>query len=161
MPGRLWPRHLRIKRRKRGKPLRHRGVESLEEREAALGAGAADQMRIDKAHFEAQLAQRLPGVEIVGAGADRLWNTVSAIMPETPDCRQRWVVKLDKLGFAVSTGSACASGKEQVSHVLDAIGLTIDSASRVLRFSGGWSTVSDDWNSLLGGLMKAYTEFTR
>jgi cysteine desulfurase len=136
-------------------------VAALEEREAALREGASDQMIIDKAHFEEQLAQRLPGTKIVGAGADRLWNTVSAILPETPDCRQRWVVKLDKLGFAVSTGSACASGKEQVSYVVAAMGFTTEEASRVLRFSGGWETSSGDWERLLDGLGKAYAEFTR
>ena len=55
------------------------------------------------------------------------------------DCRQRWVVRMDKLGFAVSTGSACASGKEKPSHVLDGDGLCApEEAGRVLRFSAGW-----------------------
>ena len=105
--------------------------------------------------FERALVAALPGVRIVGAGADRLWNTVSAVMPEMPDCRQRWVVKLDKLGFAVSTGSACASGKEETSHVLAAMGLTPSQASRVLRFSSGWRNTRADWDGLLEGLRQA------
>jgi len=62
------------------------------------------------------------------------------------------VVKLDKLGFAVSTGSACSSGKEQPSHVLLAMGYSAADAGRVLRFSAGWDTTGDDWNALLVAL---------
>jgi cysteine desulfurase len=74
-------------------------------------------------------------------------------MPEA-DCQQRWVVKLDKLGFAVSTGSACSSGKEEPSHVLAAMGYSPRQAGRVLRFSGGWETTEDDWSALLAALEK-------
>jgi cysteine desulfurase len=109
-------------------------------------------------HFEEHLLRALPGAEIIGGGAERLWNTVSAVMPELPDCRQRWVVKLDKLGFAVSTGSACASGKEQTSHVLAALGIEPGKASRVLRFSSGWETRGEDWGKLLDGLRRASIE---
>jgi cysteine desulfurase len=97
--------------------------------------------------FESQLLLNLPGSVIVGANSPRLWNTVSALMPET-DCRQRWVVKLDKAGVAVSTGSACASGKENPSHVLAAMGFRPEQASRVLRFSAGWETTDTDWQTL-------------
>jgi cysteine desulfurase len=73
-------------------------------------------------------------------------------MPEAEDCRQRWVVKLDKLGFAVSTGSACSSGKEAPSHVLSAMGFPASDAGRVLRFSAGWETTREDWTRLLDAL---------
>jgi cysteine desulfurase len=102
----------------------------------------------------------MPGVRIAGEAADRLWNTVSAVMPEVPDCRQRWVVKLDKLGFAVSTGSACASGKEKPSHVLSAMNLPPDVAGRVLRFSAGWESCAADWSDLLAGLQRAFKELS-
>jgi len=120
-------------------------------------AGAEPSGRLAwRAGFERALLVALPGAQIVGSDADRLWNTVSAIMPEIPDCRQRWVVKLDKLGFAVSTGSACASGKEETSHVLAAMGFTSGEASRVLRLSSGWETRAGDWERLLGGLRSAH-----
>jgi cysteine desulfurase len=74
-------------------------------------------------------------------------------MPEA-GCQRRWVVKLDKLGYAVSTGSACASGREEPSHVLAAMGYATEEASRVLGFSSGWETTEADWHSLLQGLLK-------
>jgi cysteine desulfurase len=69
------------------------------------------------------------------------------ILPEV-DCRQRWVVKLDRLGVAVSTGSACATGKEQVSHVLTSMGFSEREASRAVRVSSGWEHEPQDWKDL-------------
>src|SRR6266700_179488 len=61
-------------------------------------------------NFERELLRTLPGTSIIGANVPRLWNTVSALMPEG-DRRHQWVIRLDKAGFAVSTGSACTTGK--------------------------------------------------
>jgi cysteine desulfurase len=76
-------------------------------------------------------------------------------MPPASDCRQRWVVKLDKLGFAVSTGSACASGKEKPSQVLTAMGYESAESDRMLRFSAGWETTKADWEALREGVKQA------
>ncbi|HET6407778.1 MAG TPA: cysteine desulfurase family protein [Chthoniobacteraceae bacterium] len=110
--------------------------------------------------FEAELKRLVTGVTIVGSGSQRLWNTSSVIMAPARDCRQRWVVKLDRLGFAVSTGSACSSGKEQASHVLQAMGLPNDEAGRALRFSAGINTTESEWQALLKGLCQAVNELT-
>lgn len=126
---------------------------AMETREQQLSTGVADRLE-QRGCFEKAFLEALPGSEIVGLEADRLWNTVSALMPES-DCRQRWVVRLDKAGFAVSTGSACASGKEELSHVLAAMGLIDSQASRALRFSGGWETTDEDWVALLEALKEA------
>ena len=104
-----------------------------------------------------RVGRKLPGVEIVGASQRRLWNTVAALLPEV-DCRQRWVVKLDKLGVAVSTGSACSSGKEEPSPVLLAMGYAPGQAGRVLRFSSGWETGETDWEKLLDAIKQAAVE---
>jgi cysteine desulfurase len=128
---------------------------ALEAREELLGKEGASARTAWRRQFEEQLLKELPGAEIVGAGADRLWNTVAALMPETQG-QQRWVVKLDKLGFAVSTGSACSSGQEKPSHVLAAMGHGTCAAGRVLRFSSGWETTESDWQCLLEGLRPAH-----
>ena len=120
---------------------------ALEMREAQIARGEYGARAVHRESFERQLLIALPGAEIVSAGARRLWNTVTALMPEA-DCQQRWVVKLDKLGIAVSTGSACASGKEEASHVLRAMGRA-DDAARALRFSAGWETTAAEWRTLL------------
>jgi cysteine desulfurase len=131
-------------------------VAALEERERQ-GAEDAElsKRRAWRDAFERELLAALPGAEVVAGGSARLWNTSTIIMPERADCRQRWVVRLDKLGFAVSTGSACASGKEQPSHVLSAMGYTPAQAGRVLRFTAGWETTAEDWRALLAGAVQA------
>ncbi|MEN9575752.1 MAG: hypothetical protein RL514_3607 [Verrucomicrobiota bacterium] len=107
--------------------------------------------------FERQLRRALPGTQIIGAKSPRVWNTTLALLPEA-DCRTRWVVKLDKLGVAVSTGSACASGKEEPSPVLTAMGYTPAEAARALRFSAGWETTEADWQQLLAALQQVQRE---
>lgn len=128
-------------------------------RETAMAAGEHEKRAEWRIAFEREMMARLPGSEVVGVRGPRLWNTVSALMPDA-DCQHRWVVKLDKLGFAVSTGSACASGKEEASHVLSAMGHPSAEASRVLRFSSGWETNEADWQSLLDALGKVQAEFS-
>jgi cysteine desulfurase len=130
-------------------------VAVLEARHGLLGElEARRQMR---ERFTQRLVADLPAVEIVGASQRRLWNTVAAMLPEV-DCRQRWVVKLDKLGMAVSTGSACSSGKEEPSPILLAMGYAPGQAGRVLRFSSGWETGEQDWGKLLGAIKQAAEE---
>ena len=121
-------------------------IAALAEREAAL---ASDTI-IEREAWRNAFAANLADATILGKGEGRLWNTVSALLPG--DCRARWVVKLDKAGFAVSTGSACASGKEASSHVLQAMGVAEEDTDRVVRFSSGWETTADDWQALAEGV---------
>lgn len=133
-------------------------VAALEEREQRLGGVVPVDLLATRDTFIDELIGDLPGLEVLGADSPRLWNTVTALMPPAADCRRRWVVKLDKLGFAVSTGSACASGKEQPSHVVLAMGRPPDSSDRMLRFSAGWETTPADWADLRQALRTAAVE---
>ena len=74
------------------------------------------------------------------------------------DRKLQWVVRLDKAGFAVSTGSACTTGKEDPSQVLSAMGYKAAHAVRSVRFSAGWETTEADWEALLRGLTKVNGE---
>ena len=130
-------------------------IAALAEREAALVSDTI----IEREAWRNAFAGNLADATILGKGEGRLWNTVSALLPG--DCRARWVVKLDKAGFAVSTGSACASGKEAPSHVLTAMGLAADETDRVVRFSSGWETTADDWQALAKGVAEVAADFSR
>ena len=59
-------------------------------------------------------------------------------------------------GFAISTGSACSSGSEGASQVLQAIGATPDEMRRVLRVSGGWDTAAADWSGLSDAMLRVW-----
>jgi cysteine desulfurase len=129
---------------------------ALEIREKQLTRSEHILRGVWRENFEKQLLHKLPGSIVIGAAAPRLWNTVSALMPE--GVQLRWLTKLDKAGFAVSTGSACTTGKEEPSHVLAAMGFKPVEAHRVLRFSSGWETTEADWDALANALAKVHAE---
>ena len=135
------------------------GVLSMMAALAGREAVLAGDTIIEREAWRNAFAASLGDARILGAGEGRLWNTASALLPG--DCRARWVVKLDKAGFAVSTGSACASGKEAPSHVLKAMGVADDETDRVVRFSSGWETTVEDWQTLSKGVAEVAAEFAR
>ena len=126
---------------------------ALEVREKQIARGEHALRGVWRDNFERELLRALPGTSIVGATQPRLWNTISALMPDG-DRKLQWVIRLDKAGFAVSTGSACTTGKEEPSHVLSAMGFKGAQAVRSVRFSAGWETTEADWDALLKGLVK-------
>jgi len=125
---------------------------ALKDRETIL----AEESTQEKEAWRNAFVMSLRDAKILGQGKGRLWNTVSALLPG--DCRARWVVKLDKAGFAVSTGSACASGKAAPSHVLKAMGVAGEDADRVVRFSSSWETTAEDWQQLAQGVSQVTKE---
>jgi cysteine desulfurase len=54
------------------------------------------------------------------------------------------LMRFDMVGFAVSQGSACSSGSLKTSHVLEAMALDEELASRMIRVSPGWTTTPKD-----------------
>ncbi|MEK0446948.1 MAG: hypothetical protein RLZZ399_2269 [Verrucomicrobiota bacterium] len=113
-------------------------------------SGVGERLR-QRSRFERALLGEIGG-QVIGARVERLWNTVAWIAPELADCRQRWVVRLDAAGVAASSGSACASGREKGSHVLEALGLESAEAGRTLRLSAGWGETPADWEAVLAKL---------
>jgi cysteine desulfurase len=65
------------------------------------------------------------------------------------------LIRLDRLGVAVSVGSACASGAATVSHVLTAMGVPPESARESLRFSFGWTSSVEDGTAAAGLVLEA------
>lgn len=96
--------------------------------------------------FEDAVVSRIPGTVVNGAGAQRLWNTVSLTPPR--HANTRWVLKLERRGFEISTGSACANGSGKSSRVLAAMGRSEEEIRRTVRVSGGRFTGASDWAAL-------------
>lgn len=99
----------------------------------ALQTNAAEQMRTLRELFESKLQNELPDIVIHAANANRLPHTSSIGFPGCD--RQALQMSLDMAGLACSTGSACASGSSQPSHVLTAMGVPNDLLQGSLRFS--------------------------
>ena len=104
--------------------------------------------------FIEQIIQAIPGTSLIGAGTDRLWNTVSISMPRHQSVR--WIRALEKAGFLLSSGSACSTGRTSVSEVLLAMGIDPVVAGRVLRISAGVETTAEDWQALSEALLATY-----
>ena len=75
------------------------------------------------------------------------------------------VIGFDLAGIAVSSGSACSSGKVQPSHVLAAMGFGSELAQGAVRLSLGWSTSEADidlaleaWRKLADALLRGTTK---
>ena len=65
------------------------------------------------------------------------------------------ILRMDKLGFGVSGGSACASHSLDPSHVLTAMGVPSDRARGALRLSMGRYTTEEDVSALTDALRQA------
>lgn len=91
--------------------------------------------------------RRIAGATIFAEDARRLPNTVLLTAPGLK--AETAVIGFDLEGIAVSSGSACSSGKVQPSHVLSAMGFDPAVAQGAVRLSLGWSTEPDDINRAL------------
>jgi cysteine desulfurase len=135
---------------------------------SAFGAAAKAAMaalRDDAARLEA-LRDRLedglrqtPGMIVFSEDVPRLPNTTLFTAPGLK--AETAVIGFDLAGIAVSSGSACSSGKVQPSHVLAAMGFGRELAQGAVRLSLGWSTSGADidlalkaWRKLADTLLK-------
>jgi len=115
---------------------------------AAMTGLGSDRERVDslRNRLEAGLRQT-PGMVIFSADAPRLPNTALFTIPGLR--AETAVIGFDLEGVAVSSGSACSSGKVQSSHVLEAMGFGPNLAQGAVRLSLGWSTTEADIDSCL------------
>ncbi|HPI62849.1 MAG TPA: cysteine desulfurase family protein [Alphaproteobacteria bacterium] len=88
--------------------------------------------------IEEYLLQSNTEILIHGKGADRIPNTSCFSMPHITGMQQ--LIRLDLAGIAVSSGSACSSGKVKESAVLKAMGVPAAHVGGALRLSFGWDT---------------------
>ncbi len=85
--------------------------------------------------IEKGLLEKIPGVKINGAGAERVPNTCNVTVTRVEG--EAMTLYMSMLGFALSSGSACATGETDPSHVLMAMGLDPVEAQGSIRISLG------------------------
>ncbi len=122
---------------------------------AALAGQAEEMARLAglRDALEAQVMRLVPDAVIFGQGAARLAQT-SALAARGASAETLLIV-LDLAGFAVSSGSACSSGKVQSSHVLRAMSVEPELAKGALRISLGRGTTSHQIEAFCEALDKA------
>ena len=106
--------------------------------------------------FEKAMIDGFPGLQILGKEAPRLWNTCMLLMPDYENLR--YVGKLDKLGFEVSTGSACSIGTDDPSSVALAMGFSPEQTKRLVRVSSYVEQTEEDWRNLAAAFSHARDE---
>jgi cysteine desulfurase len=151
---------LYVRKGVRWSPLLHGGQQEREKRAgtenapAIIGFGKAAELlptwRDSEAvrlaalrdDFYKALQERLPDVSYNGHPTERLPNNLNVSFPGADG--ETLLLALDMQGIAASSGSACASGSIDPSHVLLALGLPLPLARRAVRFSLGRGTTAEE-----------------
>lgn len=126
-------------------------VAALEAREAALAAQLPGPEFRNA--FETLVQRSIPGTHIVAVTSPRLWNTSLLVLPSHANVK--WLARLSRMGFEVSTGSACSSGGG-ASEVLAAMGLPEDALRRVIRVSALPEHSEEDWLALAAAMAEVH-----
>ncbi|KAA0681657.1 cysteine desulfurase family protein [Azospirillum brasilense] len=126
---------------------------------AAATVAEAGGMAILRDRLERGVLAAWPGSRVNGEGAARLSNT-SNIRFADPQGRpldaEELLMRLDRAGIAVSMGAACASGGNEPSHVLTAMGLTPAEAAASLRFSLSRCSTAEEVESVINEFPALY-----
>ncbi|NKF24711.1 cysteine desulfurase family protein [Solimonas marina] len=148
-------------------PLHHGGVQErglrggTENVASIVGFGAAAELALQEldaraAHTQSLREQlesglrSLPGVQIFADGAPKAPNTVQFAVAGYHG--EALLMQLDRKGFAVSSGSACSSGKGEPSHVLLGMGIAYEVADGAVRVSFGKDNSAAEVEQFLAAL---------
>jgi cysteine desulfurase len=136
-------------------PLLHGGGQELKRRAgtenvAAIASFAAAVSAAEKPaglrplrdRLEVELKAAAPHVMVIGEASPRLENTSCFALPGLDAATA--LMAFDLAGIAVSSGSACSSGKVARSHVLEAMGLAPELVAGAIRVSLGWNSTAED-----------------
>ncbi len=125
--------------------------------EEAAKAISAEHIRLSALRDQMleRFRQSRPDCVVFGETARRLPNTLCFAVPGLK--AETAVINFDLQGVAISSGSACSSGKVKRSHVLDAMDVDPKLAECALRFSLGWTTTQDDIDKAIAVFAKVAT----
>ncbi|WP_104192953.1 cysteine desulfurase family protein [Cryobacterium sp. Y82] len=107
------------------------------------GAERTDVARITSTlrdEFIGTVLRETPSARLTGHPTQRLPGTASFVFPGTSG--EAVLLELEQRGIVCSSGSACAAGSSEPSHVLTAMGLPADLAQTAVRFTLGAGTTA-------------------
>lgn len=158
---------LYVNRRTRFEPLIHGGGQEggrrsgTENVAAAVGlaaalrlaAGDTDATTELRDAFIARVLAEVPGAVLTGHREQRLPGSASFVFPGTSG--ESILLELEARGIVCSSGSACAAGSDDPSHVLIAMGLPPEVAQTAVRFTFGRATTREALETTADELAKA------
>ncbi len=92
-------------------------------------------------NFTKELQESVP-VAVINQSKHQSPHIISLTLPGFDN--ERLMMELDERGVMAAVGSACSASKQAASHVLTAIGLSVEEARSSLRFSFGRPTTTED-----------------
>jgi len=158
---------LYIQRRTPFEPLIHGGGQESGRRSgtenvaAAVGMAAAlkfagdsnDEIEARRDTFISRVLAEVPGAQRTGHPTQRLPGSASFVFPGTSG--EAILLELESRGIVCSSGSACAAGSDEPSHVLTAMGYDAETAQTAVRFTFGRSTTAADLDAAAADLVRA------
>ena len=123
-----------------------RGI-SLQQEDRPRIKDSGDDVKTLRDYLEDEIQDYAPDAMIFGQEVQRLPNTSCIAMPGMTSETQ--LINFDLAGIAVSSGSACSSGRVSVSHVLIAMGVEKALAQTAIRVSIGATTTKEEINIFL------------
>lgn len=115
-----------------------------ERRELAAGVAST------RDAFVSEVLQTVPGAMLTGHPTSRLPGTASFCFPGTSG--ESVLLELERRGVLVSSGSACAAGSDEASHVLVAMGVEPAVAQTAVRFTLGAHATGSGLGAVAGAL---------
>ena len=108
--------------------------------------------------LETSLLSMVPGAVINGVGASRMSHTINISFPGIN--RQALLMAADFAGLAISTGSACASGSSDPSHVIIAMGASEEVVEGSIRISLGATTSQQEIDDSLTRFQQVFNRLS-
>lgn len=118
-----------------------------------LAGGDTSEAAARRDAFIARVLAGVPGAVLTGHPQHRLPGSASFVFPGTSG--ESILLDLERRGIVSSSGSACAAGSDDPSHVLTAMGLSAEVAQTAVRFTFGRTTTEPDLDAAADELVRA------
>ena len=105
--------------------------------------------------FEKKIVELVKGTKVLFSDQNRLWNTSFLVMPKYES--KRWVLRMNKLGFIIGSGSACSTNKKvEIAEGSFREKLSSEEQERTLRLSSSLIHSKKEWMLLLDAFNKTW-----
>ncbi|WP_022886239.1 cysteine desulfurase family protein [Glaciibacter superstes] len=109
--------------------------------------------------FIAAVVGTVPGAQLTGDSVHRLAGSASFVFPGTSG--EAVLLELERRGVVCSSGSACAAGSDDPSHVLLALGYPAEVAQSAVRFTLSQTTTTDELSEAAASVADAVAAVAR